>query len=315
MNQEHLDFIRSAADAGVFVHLSMSIWNPSKNISINSFDGFPNPGIGETITCARRFRIPQTSKSRRLLSGCKLAIRNLSYKTSYGNFIPEPNIERFRLEINEFREKIMKARDEILDDYDAIIKTTAGEAAKIAVLTWTIKHGHSGNPHPRFIEKFVDDYVGNIGTRDDLSRRFKFTIIPTHPILDPNSSYSDLLDVSANNIMVCELLYEKILNRRRAIASVMLKMEVELKAARGDHHTIAKICRRMLTKLQGYIWSFFYSDIDPDIISLIESLRSIIIVDDEHRSNVDNLIPYMRKIVSHVTGHPFFRTGMEVVGG
>jgi len=313
MNQEQFDFTKSAADDGAFIRLSMTVWNPMKSITLDAFEGFPSIGISEKVVCTRKFHVPQISKSKRLLSACKLAVKNLTYKTSYGYFVPAANIERLQMEMEEFRAKIMDARDKILADYDRIIKKTAAEAAKVAVLTWKIKYGHEGKPHSRFVEKFVEDYVGGIGTREDLSRRFRFNIMPSHPILNSDSQYARLIDVDANNVAVCEILYERILNRRRALVSTLLNMEAELKDARLEPPAATmRIFRRLSVRIQGYIWSFFYSDRDPEIVPLLEKLREILIVDDELR-NTDTVVPCMRHIITHIVDHPFFRTGLEVV--
>lgn len=310
MNPEQLEFVKTAAHDGIFVRPFITVWKPTRRLVVPALQGVPGIAVDDVVGIVRRFKIPRLRKSARLQSACDLAIRCLSYKTMYGNFVPACNIERFDAETTEFRDKLEDAKNEIVVDLDQIMESLVKQAEKLAAVAWTGKYGHDGSPHRRFIEKYVEDYVGAVGTPEDVAARFNFRITPCNPLVEPGTSYAKMYG-EQHNMAVYENLFERILNRRRALIKVLADAETTIVGSAvppGPFH------RRLLTKLQGYLWAFFYRERDPDLVELIEQFRELLIVNDAER-NREAVLSYVRRIRGHLVEHVFFRTGMEVFRG
>ena len=314
MTPEQLEFIQSVVDEGIFVHIDISVWQASKTISSDMLSGLPSVGISDQMKYERTFSIPKILKASRLAGACRIAMGTLGFKTAYGYFIPGPNIERFRSEMEEFRTKLEQARDAVVADYDSIISVVEKQARELAVSVWRIRYEHDGEPHIRFTEKFASDYVKSLGTAEDIRTRYRFSIAPSVPIIDPKSAYSKMFEYEQNNLAVYENLFERILRRRRRLVELLLDTEKTLKASRNDLKIRGRTYKRLLGKLQRHLWATFYLEKDPDLIVMVKELRDTVIVNDKVRT-LDSVIPQMEKIRNHIVRHPFFRCGIEVVNG
>jgi len=315
MNGEHLEFVRRAVEDGMFVRVSITSWKPARYITIKDVSSIPEINSNDAVNYKRTFKLPQLNKSKRLASACGLAVKNLAYWTKYGYFVPGPNIKRFKAEMNEFRTNLAAACEEVLGQYEDILKMVKKQAADIARCTWNLKYGYEGEPHQRFVESFVDDYLKTFCSPDEISVRFRFRIDPCHPIVRVDSPYARFYDCEDQNTAVYENVYEKILNRRRALVKMMIDMDTDAREARSKSSAaLSAVYRRTVVRLQRYMWSIFYADLDQELLDLIDELRSILIVADEERT-FEVVCAAMKRIRDHVVGHPFFRTGMEVVDG
>lgn len=314
MKEEHLEFTRRIVAAGAFVRIKIGVWQASTNVSANSLSGIPSAWISDKVVYRHNFKIPEVRSTVRVVSACRRAIYNLSYSTIYGSFIAGPNIERFKSEMDEFRAKVFAARDLIVENHSNIVSRLDEQARELAVDIWRIKYGHDGTPHQRFIEKTASGYVDLIRSPEDLQDRFRFTIIPTMPLIEPGATYEKFCDREKHNLEVYERIFTRILDRRRSLVRVLIDTQSVLVGLQDNPAAMGSKMKSLLTKLQRYVWAIFYDDEDPELIDMIKELRKLLIVSDKMRS-LESVVPHFERIIKHVVSHPFFRVGMEIVNG
>jgi hypothetical protein len=195
------DWALSLMDKGVIVKLYISRWRGVAQLDPNQFGlKFNNDSVSfmkDYIVFGYERLLP--SKIKKEIDAidikARLTLKEYSFETLWGRFVPFIAFEHWEKENDIIREKYLKIAKSIYDNYDDIINTIKEEYRQMAIDSWVRLYPNHGNPTESFIENYVSKIIEKIPLKNDLYTSFKYETtyftIPTSLINKINVSKED----------------------------------------------------------------------------------------------------------------------------
>lgn len=232
----------------------------------------------------------------------KFQIRRLFFfytlQTRYGYFVPKQNLEPFWAKIEDIKQRHKNLCEGICEDYDLVSKELKRMYLEIARFKWMNDLRYPGDPPESFTESVVQKYM-LANTKESISKRFRFDIFPTNPLLDcNNSAYGPREKIEELNLDVVKSVYKSIIRSRCTLLKIVSRYRDKINEGRRPYKSIATVC-------QLYKNCVFYDD--KELLDRLSALRMSAMVSISRNpetvvSIIDGIIEYVVKNDSYLVG-------------
>jgi hypothetical protein len=301
LSPERLEFVKNAIDGGIFIKVAFKGWNG--RVSWHSTDSC---GVKEIDY--RKIGVTEISGVNYINRIMGLLLKDYTYRTPYGIFVPASNIDVVLNRLAELRDDLFVVRDKVVANSESIKKTIRKKLVPVMKEKW-VSLGNVGEPTIGFVEEEVSAYIGRIPLdKEKADKRFKLSVFPFNPILPDGYPCGGHIDIENHNMSVMRSVYDSILSKRVSLVNVC-GHALENLSLNINWFSASKMCKPMFRKMAGYRNGLFYDD--PELKRLISDFMDMTILSASEHSP-EEFMGVLTAIKSHLVNHKFFLVGLYV---
>ncbi len=245
--------------------------------------------------------IGKYDKNRKILTAKVRDLFNFyGYRTVYGYFFPEKNLEFYRKEIVQISKAFEDFKVQTLENYKEISNEAKKKYAEVAYFKWINELKNSGAPPEIFIEQYCKEKIEDRCSPEKILKECKFCVTNINPFIEENrTSYGKKEEIQRYNQEVIENLYKSIIAKRKMLVYYLVAKNKILKSNRSVYKSIATfLC----------LWKncVFYSD--PILIQKIDGLRYAIIRSFTRDKEI--ICPLIEEIIEYLLNHKEYQLGL-----
>lgn len=301
LSNERLEFVKGIVESGVFVKTSVSIWKG--NISFVCHEDDVNYGMGERIlpasrykiTCTRPLKASHFNISKFISKSFNATKREFSYRTKYGLFIHNSNIDGFFERVDRIRSDMDSLVDRIVSERGSIIEDLRKQYSEVAIDTWRRRYG-DGKPPANYVENMVSRYVDRFPSETTIRKKFRMEIFPATPVITEDMPLYRHIDHGRHNMKVYRELYDEIIDRRKTLYHVAVKLIGFIESKEDSGKNLAGAYKRIFLKMRGYMTMMFY---DEGLLAVLNRLCDTLSVSDGGRSK-DGVVSMLVEIADMI---------------